>query len=371
MDRALLLTPEQMRWRCLIGTGGIGSGTFFALEGAHTLGREESRSGRFLERRDYCKLHIIAHTIQVLLGPTFLCYPIGLVGEDEPGRQMLREMACVGMDLRYVNTIAEAPTLFSICLVYPDGAGGNLTTADSASSRVGPETIAASEIEFQRWSGKGIALAAPEAPLAARQKLLELASSNNFFRVLAVNSAEARLPIMDQLMEMTDLLALNLDEAAALTGADPASGAQKVIQKVISMAQANHPGLSLSVTAGKEGSWTWDGSHLNFRSALPANIESTAGAGDAHLAGMISGLAAGLTLIEAHELAGLVSALSVTSPHTIHPALDRHSLAAFAKESCAFLTPPVARLLIGSNSSTAEETLPAPVLPTEQQNNNK
>ena len=42
---------------------------FFALDGNHTLGREESRSGHFLDRRDYCKLHIVSHYVCRLLGP--------------------------------------------------------------------------------------------------------------------------------------------------------------------------------------------------------------------------------------------------------------------------------------------------------------
>ena len=41
---------------------------FFALEGDDTLGRNESRLGRLLDVRDYCKLHIIAHYFSVLAG---------------------------------------------------------------------------------------------------------------------------------------------------------------------------------------------------------------------------------------------------------------------------------------------------------------
>lgn len=63
----------------MIGTGGIGSGMFFALQGNHTLGREESRAGVFLDRRDYCKLHIISHYVKVLLGPEFNVILAGLV----------------------------------------------------------------------------------------------------------------------------------------------------------------------------------------------------------------------------------------------------------------------------------------------------
>jgi hypothetical protein len=63
---------HQPRYRALIGVGGIGTGAFFALSGDHTLGREESRLGKYLDRRDYCKLHIITHYIQTLLGPQFI-----------------------------------------------------------------------------------------------------------------------------------------------------------------------------------------------------------------------------------------------------------------------------------------------------------
>ena len=38
-------TRQPTRYNVLIGTGGIGSGIFALLDGDHTLGREESRSG--------------------------------------------------------------------------------------------------------------------------------------------------------------------------------------------------------------------------------------------------------------------------------------------------------------------------------------
>src|SRR3989304_2326016 len=99
-----ILKASSLRYQALVGTGGIGSGSFFRLEGDHTLGREESRGGRFLDRRDYCKLHIVSHYVKALLGDSFAGLPVGRVGDDESGRQLLREMAEVGLDLRYVET---------------------------------------------------------------------------------------------------------------------------------------------------------------------------------------------------------------------------------------------------------------------------
>ncbi len=92
MKKALNYSPGQLLYKGIIGTGGIGTGWFFQLNGNHTLGREESRSGRFLKIHDYCKLHIILHYVRVLMGEHFRTIPIGRVGMDEPGKTLLREM---------------------------------------------------------------------------------------------------------------------------------------------------------------------------------------------------------------------------------------------------------------------------------------
>ena len=64
----VLRIDERSPYQQLIGVGGLGTGIFFALEGNHTLGRNESRPGQLLDVRDYCKLHIVIHYIAKLLG---------------------------------------------------------------------------------------------------------------------------------------------------------------------------------------------------------------------------------------------------------------------------------------------------------------
>lgn len=336
----------QWRHRAMIGVGGIGSGTFFALSGNHTLGREESRAGRFLDRRDYCKLHIISHYVHTLLGPLFTTIPIGQVGDDDNGARLLGEMAAASLDTRYVRSLTGAPTLFSFCFVYPDGSGGNLTTEDSASSRVDAEWIMSAQAEFERYSGRGVALAMPEVPLAAREALLELGTRHRFLRVASFTTGEMEELGARGLLARTDLLAVNRDEVAAVVGltSDVASS-ESVVEAAIQRIAVEHPKLALSLTAGRDGSWVWDGGRLHHLPALAVHVESTAGAGDAHLSGLIAGIAAGLSLPEAHQLAVLVAALSVTSPDTIHPALDRPALWALAQEQVVPLAATVRQLL--------------------------
>ncbi len=53
---------------------------------------------------------------------------------------------------------------------------------------------------------------------------------------------------------------------------------------------------------------------------------STAGAGDAHLSGIVVWLAAGLDLMSANAFAAIVSGLKVRSARTINPDIGRQTV---------------------------------------------
>ena len=319
-----------MRYRAMIGVGGIGAGTFFAVNGNATIGREESRGGRFLDRRDYCKLHIICHYVKVLSGPEFAVIPIGKVGDDDVGRRLLQEMSEIGLDLRYVETSFGDSTLFSFCFIYPDGSGGNLTTDDSACSKVDHEFVKRAEPEFEKFEGAGIALAAPEVPISAREALIRLGTRYGFLRAASFTFEEMPRALESGLLQEIDLLAINRDEARAVLGGRLEADAETLVNRVIRRLSEINSKLMVTVTAGASGSWSWDGSNLYHVPAYRVDAVGTAGAGDAHLAGVLVGLAEGKPLSEAHKLGALVAGMSVTSPHTIDKRIDRESLRRFA-----------------------------------------
>lgn len=340
------LKINNLKYSAMIGVGGIGAGSFFAISGNSTLGREESRGGHYLDRRDYCKLHIISYYVKTLLGPEFASIPVGKVGDDDTGKRLRDEIAEAELDMRYISTSQTAPTLFSFCFVYPDGSGGNLTTDDSACSEVDASYVSQAEPEFVRFDGKGIALAVPEVPIEARAALLKAATKHGFFRAASFTSEEIADAINSGMLNNVDLLAINLDEAKAALDCNtddiqPADIAEAAAKRLSSI----NPGMLISITAGASGSWSWDGANLTHVPKYDATVQSTAGAGDAHLSGIIAGLTAGLTLAQAQELGALVAALSVTSPHTINNEISRTSLRAFAEKSKAPISNAVRALL--------------------------
>ncbi len=341
----LNLDNKVLKYEVMIGVGGIGSGSFFQLDGNHTLGREESRSGYFLDKNDYCKLHIISHYVKSLLGNKLRVIPVGKVGNDDAGKKLIEEMNEAGLETCHIEVDKTKHTLFSFCFLYPDHSGGNMTTNDSACSSVDEEYILKTENEFIRYSGKGIALAAPEVSLGSRFCLLNLATKNNFFRVASFTSGEMETVLKERILKKVDLLCINLDEAAALLGSNSNSDKSEIVKLVVEKLTEINTKLIITITGGKEGSWLWDGSALSYLPVENVEVISTAGAGDAFTAGMIAGIASGLSVKDSHQLANLTGGGSVTSPHTINKELNREILLKIAETSNTKFSNNVLKLL--------------------------
>ena len=328
------MEQNNNKYKIMIGIGGIGSGSFFLLNGNNTLGREESRSGKFLDIKDYCKLHIISHYVKVLLGEEFNVFPIGKIGNDDIGKKLLSEMEEIGLKSDYIEIDPDRPTLFSFCLVYPDKSGGNLTTDNSASSVVDCDFFTKAKKEFIKFKGKGVALAVPEVPYETRIKFLELATSYHFFRVASFTSEEITRIKNPDVINNIDLLCINVDEAAGLLNIEPVSlDSNQIIKNVVSSLSIINPDLIISITNGKEGNSIWDGSAIFNMPGMKVNAVGTAGAGDAFTSGLISGFISGFSVHEAQELATLVASYSVTSPHTINKELNKAALLSLVKNS--------------------------------------
>jgi sugar/nucleoside kinase (ribokinase family) len=370
---ASLRPGDAARYERLVGVGGIGTGLFFALEGTHELGRNESRPGRLLDVRDYCKLHIVAHYPAVLLGARgdagpFHVLPVGKVGADETGARLRAEMESAGMDVRFVEPAPGRPTLLSVCFQYPDGTGGNITTVESAASAV-------READVDRavpWlSPRAIALAAPEVPLGVRRHLLRRAGEKAALRAASFTTAEIAEVRETGLLSQVDVLALNEDEAAALVGEPwPADEPGRFLERCGDVMREAQPSIQAVVTAGPQGAHGFDGSSWSHVPALSVPIASTAGAGDALLGTLLAGLAAGLPFASraresltrrpvesALDLGVLMAAFKVASPHTIPPDVTLGNLLAFARRQGARFAGSLERLLpIGTPGERVDGT---------------
>lgn len=320
----------------IIGTGGLGTGIVYRLKGNHDLGRNESRAATLLDQKDFCKLHIIFHYVAKLLKE--LNYPaqilpVGAVGEDDPGRRVLGLMAEVGMNTKYIRVLPDWPTLFGVCYTFPDGSGGNLGGINSACGQVTPAMIA----EMAHEMDHSLVLAAPEVPMASRKKLLQLATEQGCFTAASFVSEELASKSTQKLLRFVDLLAINIDEALALSGLSMENSFIEIVKACVQKILTVKKSPKILITNGKQGAYAYEEGILQYLPALRVKAANTAGAGDAALAGLLIGVALDLPFLgkdglSCFRLSRLLAAMSVTWPDTIHFGINLASLKAFAKE---------------------------------------
>lgn len=323
---------QALLYRRIIATGGIGSGLFFQLLGNDTLGREESRMAKLLPYKDYCKQHIILHYISTLLRDTgnFETIAIGKVGDDDTGRTLVQQMQEAGIDTAFVKITDGAATMFSVCYLYPDHAGGNITTAESASNAVTAADIDECFAEVTPGSDT-VVLAAPEVPVTTRTRLLEQGKQHGCLTIASVTSSEIQEFTSHRGFELTDLLFINFDEALSVAGNINAASRETVLLAAIRSIITHNKDITVFVTCGAEGVYCYQNDHFEFFPATQVQVVSTAGAGDAFLAGTVAALTCGfplfrfndLNIVTAIDIGIALASASVTSPHTINP--DIHS----------------------------------------------
>lgn len=347
-----LRANKERGFTCAVGVGGIGAGMVYALQGDHELGRNESRLGELLDARDYCKLHIVLHYIARLMGSgkepnSFRVSPIGVIGNDAAGGQILTEMRTAGIDTRFVRTHPALRTPFSVCFMYPDGSGGNITSSNSAAGAVSVEDLKAAAPYMKAAGKRGVALCLPEVPLELRREFLELASDYGNYRVCSFSLGDMKRARTMGLIELCDLLALNQEEASSLLG-DSAGRVldERALAERGAEFTATRSQLRIIITVGQKGAYGFEAGHFQFSPAPIVPAVSTAGAGDALLAGVVCALAACFPFIDAAERSNSFSgrmlrtaldfgvlngSFSITSPHTIHPEAVFEKLLGFAE----------------------------------------
>ncbi len=362
-----LHVDENSPYRRLVGIGGLGTGMLFQLEGDHTLGRNESRLGRLLDVKDYCKLHIIIHYVAKLLGARrsgqpFHVVPTGNVGDDRAGQYVIEQMTGVGIDASHVRTIPAIPTLFSVCFQYPDGTGGNITTSNSAATALSNSDIDRITGVLSAGGRRTIALAAPEVPLDVRKYFLEAALRTGAFRAASFVAAEVRPAREAGMFDLLDLVALNQSEAEELVELpfSPESP-EPFVRRCQELLCNSYTRLKMLVSVGKAGAYGLTANACNFCPAPQVEVASTAGAGDSLLGGVLAAIVVGIPFLcpsdttenrpdrsirTALQLGVLLASYKCLSPHTINSSACVDALVEFAGDAGLGFSPEIESLFV-------------------------
>lgn len=179
--------------------------------------------------------------------------------------------------------------------------------------------------------------------MEARSAFLQMATECGSYRVASFASGDIGAARAMGLLSQVDLLALNRDEAEAIAGRCERD--EQLLEACAAQLSANDRRMRIVLTVGASGAYVFESGRWTRHGAIPTEVISTAGAGDALLAGVIAALSAGLpfrsedssstvrpSIASAIDFGLLVAAFSVTSPHTIHPDAELASVLEFAAQ---------------------------------------
>ncbi|MCZ8075373.1 MAG: PfkB family carbohydrate kinase [Paucibacter sp.] len=249
---------------------------------------------------------------------------ITAVGEDAAGQALLAQAAAVGLSTQGTLRAADAPTGSYTAVLDAAGEMQLALAAMPLAERLDPEFLRRSCAQRQQARLIVLDLNLPAESIAL---LLREAQENPGRRLLAVAVSEAKMRHLPaQLQGLTTLL-LNRGELAALLGhALPAHDPQQPLPALApALAELHARGLpQLVLSLGEAGLICSEAGQTPQHLRAPAvPVCDVTGAGDALAAGVCAGLLqAEASLASACRLGLRLAALTVQSPHTVHPELS-------------------------------------------------
>jgi ribokinase len=229
---------------------------------------------------------------------------VSLVGDDERGGRMLAYLREFGVDTRWLG-VADAPTDVGFVMLPPDGIPA-ITSSQDLSARLDERAV---ESVAAAFDGASVVVCQLEAPIGCA--LAAFAAARRVGARTILNPAPAT-PMPTRLLELCDILVPNEHEALLLLGRATERSA------LAAALAAQHPGIDVVVTAGRDGAFvaTRDGHTTHVRAPEVAAVDTT-GAGDAFVGALAARTRLGDDLIRATEYAVAAAAISVTRPGTL------------------------------------------------------
>lgn len=225
---------------------------------------------------------------------------VGAVGDDQFGRDRLKDLQADGIDTSAVDTIGDAAS--GVALILVEASGENrIAYIPGATTRIMLEpTLAA----YQRIR-PGLLLAPNELPLEVLHSLLKAARADGVPVIL--NAAPDPANVMG-LLDDVSILIVNEHEALAILG-EPVEGHGEAARLL-----ARRHGLTAIVTAGADGAYACDGGETMHIPGVRGEAVDTTGAGDTFCGAFAGELARGAALVDALTYGVWAASISVTRP---------------------------------------------------------
>ncbi|WNI62271.1 aminoimidazole riboside kinase [Enterobacter asburiae] len=237
---------------------------------------------------------------------------IGRVGDDPFGRFMAKTLADEKVDVKYMR-LDPAHRTSTVVVDLDDHGERSFTFMVRPSADLFLETADLPTFSAGEWLHVcSIALSAEPSRSATFEAMAAIRKAGGYvsfdpnIRPDLWPDENALRRCLEQALQSADVVKLSVEELAFLTGDVPVSVGLDTLM-------ARCPARLVLVTQGKEGVIAWHDGTVKHYPATPVQCVDTTGAGDAFVAGLLYGLAAGQDLTPVIALAQRCGALATTA----------------------------------------------------------
>ncbi len=205
----------------------------------------------------------------------------GLVGKDEAGEKIIKELKEKGVSSGFVSMTGKKPTNHSIILS-SDGKERTILAYRGAAGQLSKK-----DVPWPRLKSKWFYLAPLSGPsVSLFESLVDFAAERKI--KVAVNPGNSQLSLpkkkWQKILKKIDVLILNQQEASLLAGL-PANKEKEIFRKIDELCS----GIAI-MTKGQAGAAVSDGRYLYRVAVLETREIDMTGAGDSFASGFVSGL---------------------------------------------------------------------------------
>lgn len=222
---------------------------------------------------------------------------IGAVGADPNGQVLKDALTNAGVDISALAEV-DVPTGTAVILV-EDSAENVIVISAGANGEVGAENVGKHSSVIAEAGVLGLCL---EIPMDG---IVEAARTAKSAGVPVVFNLSPIMEVPDELLECVDVLIVNEHELAALVGdLEPVPGGEELARRY---------GIGATVvTLGAEGSVVVRDGEFDRIEAMSTNVVDSTGCGDSYMGTLLAGIAAGVDLADAAQLASAVAAYAAS-----------------------------------------------------------
>lgn len=223
---------------------------------------------------------------------------VSRVGTRQHGEGLLQALRDEGIDTSGSTVDPLALPGIAVIMVASEGGENSIVYVPGSNADLTPADVQASRLLLQQAR---VVVAQLEVPMPAIAEAFAIARSAAVTTVL--NAAPA-LQVSDELLAVSDWLIVNETEAEQMSGAaQPLEAAQALLKR---------GPRQVLVTLGAQGALLVTSAGAQTVAAAAVKAIDTVGAGDTFVGGLATGLAEGMTAIEAVRLGQAAAAIAVS-----------------------------------------------------------